>query len=104
MESISFLGVRVSMIARILAQVIESLCVLKYSAASLSKCQKFIELSLNESFQDMVCPKGGLEFFPCDNMSIRLHGIVVIPPNASNTTELLGYEESLICFGTWDGE
>jgi hypothetical protein len=92
------------MIACILAQVIESLCVLKYSAASLSKCQKFIELSLNESFRNMVCPKGGLEFFPGDNMSIRLHGIVVFPPNASITTELLGCEESFVCFGAWDGK
>jgi hypothetical protein len=27
----------------------------------------------------MVCPKGDLEFFPSDNMSIRLHGIIVVP-------------------------
>jgi hypothetical protein len=92
------------MIARVLAQVIKSLCVLKYSMISLGKCQKFIELSLNESFRDMVRPKGGLEFFPGDNMSIRLHGIVVVPPNASSTTEPLGCEESLVCFRTWGGE
>jgi hypothetical protein len=92
------------MIARVLAQVIKSLCVLKYSAVSLGKCQKFIELSPNKSFWDMVCPKGGLEFFPGDNMSIRLHGIVVVPPNASSTTELLGCEESFVCFETRDGE
>jgi hypothetical protein len=36
MESISFLGVRISMIARILAQVIESLRVLEYRAVPLS--------------------------------------------------------------------
>jgi hypothetical protein len=96
MESISFLGIRVSMIARVLAQVIESLCVLKYSVVSLGKRQKFIELSLNESFQDMVRPKGGLEFFPGDDMSNRLHGIVVVPPNASSTTEVLGCEESCL--------
>jgi hypothetical protein len=104
MELISFLGIRVSMIARILAQVIESLCVLKYSAVSFSKCKKFIELSLNESFRDMVRPKGGLKFFPSDNMSIRLHGIVVVPQNASSTMKLLGCEESFICFRAWDGE
>jgi hypothetical protein len=92
------------MIARVLAQVIESLCILQYSAVALSKCQKFIELSLNESFQYMVRPKCGLEFFPGDDMSIRLHGIVVVPPNASSTTELLGCEESLVCFGAWGGE
>jgi hypothetical protein len=92
------------MIARVLAQVIESLCVLKYSAVSLGKCQKVIKLSLNESFRDMVRPKGGLEFFLGDDMSIRLHSIVVVPPNVTSTTELLGYEESLVCLGTWDGE
>jgi hypothetical protein len=92
------------MIARILAQVIESLCVLKYSAVPLGKCQKFIELPLNESFRDMVRPKDYLKFFPSDNMSIRLHGIVVVPPNASVTTELLGCEESFVCFGAWDGK
>jgi hypothetical protein len=84
--------------------VIESLCVLKNSTVSLSKCQKFIKLSLNESFRDMVCPKGCLKFFAGDNMSIRLHSIVVVPPNASSTTELLGCEESFVCFGAWDGE
>jgi hypothetical protein len=92
------------MIARILAQVIKSLCVLQYSAVPLGKRQKFIELPLNVSLQDMVCPKGGLEFFPGNNMPIRLHGIVVVPPNASITTELLGCEESFICFGAWNGE
>jgi hypothetical protein len=92
------------MIARVLAQVIESLCVLKYSAVSLGKCQKFIKLSLNGSFRDMVRSKGCLKFFLGDNMSIRLHGIVVVPPNASNTTELLGYEESFVCFGAWGGK
>jgi hypothetical protein len=102
MEPISFLGVRVSMIACVLAQVIESLCVLKYSAISLGKRQKFIELPLNESFRDMVCSKDGPEFFPSNNMSIRLHCIVVVPPNASVTTELLGCEESFVGFGAWD--
>jgi hypothetical protein len=85
-----------------LAQMIESLCVLKYSAVYLGKRQKFIKLSLNESFRDMVRPKGGLEFFPGDNMPIWLHSIVVVPPNASSTTELLGCEESFVCFGAWD--
>jgi hypothetical protein len=102
MESVSFLSVRVSMVARVLAQVIESLCVLKYSTVPLGKCQKFIELPLNESFQDMVRSKGCLKFLPSDNMSIRLHGIVIVPPNASITMELLGSEESFVCFGAWD--
>jgi hypothetical protein len=40
----------------------------------------------------MVRPKGGLKFFPIDDMSIRLHGMVIIPPKAGITTELLGCE------------
>jgi hypothetical protein len=103
-ESISFLGVRVGVIACVLTQVIESLCVLKYSAVPLGKCQKFIELPLNESFRDMVRPKGCLKFFPIDNMSIQLHGMVVVPPKASIPTELLGCEESFVCFGARDRE
>jgi hypothetical protein len=82
--------------------VIESLCVLKYSAIPLGKRQKFIELSLNESFRDMMCSKGCLKFFPIDDMSIWLHGMVIVPPKASITTELLGCEESFVCFGAWD--
>jgi hypothetical protein len=53
-ESISFLGVRISMVACVLAQVIESLCVLQYSAVPLGKRQNFIELPLNESFCDTL--------------------------------------------------
>jgi hypothetical protein len=104
MESISFLGVRVGVIACVQTQVIESLCVLKYSAVPLDKCQKFIELPLNESFRNMMCSKGCLKFFPIDNMSIRLHGMVIVPPKASITTELLGCEESFIRFGTQNQE
>jgi hypothetical protein len=103
-ETISLLDVRVSMIACVLAQMIESLCVLKYCAVPLSQCQKFIELPLNESFRDMVCSKGCPKFFPIDNMSIWLHCIVIVPPNASVTTKLLGCEESFVCFGAWDGK
>jgi len=41
-ETILLLGIAVCMIACILAQVIEDLCVLKHSAGSLRKRQKFI--------------------------------------------------------------
>jgi hypothetical protein len=84
--------------------VIESLCVLQYGAISMGKRQKFIELSLNESPRDMVRSKGSLKFIPGSHMSVRLHGIVVVPPNASITMKLLGCEESFVCFGAWDRE
>jgi hypothetical protein len=38
------------MITRVLAQVIEDLCILQDGAGSLSQGQEFIELSLDESF------------------------------------------------------
>ena len=41
-EMILLLGIAVCMIARILAQMIEDLCVLKHSAGSLRKRQEFI--------------------------------------------------------------
>ena len=41
-EMILLLGIAICMIARILAQMIEDLCVLKHSAGSLRKCQEFI--------------------------------------------------------------
>ena len=41
-ETILLLGIAVCMIARILAQMIEDLCVLKHSAGSLRKRQEFI--------------------------------------------------------------
>ena len=41
-KTILFLGIAICMMASILAQVIEDLCILKHSAGSLSKHQEFI--------------------------------------------------------------
>ena len=41
-ETISLLGITISMVARVLAQVIENLCILKYSAGSLCERQELI--------------------------------------------------------------
>jgi hypothetical protein len=41
-KTILFLGVTVSMITRVLAQVIKSLCVLQYGAGALGECQELI--------------------------------------------------------------
>jgi hypothetical protein len=68
------------MISRILAQVVEDLCILQNGAGSLSQIQKFIELSLNESLGYMVRSKGGPKLVPGDNMIGRLHGVKMIPP------------------------
>jgi hypothetical protein len=68
------------MVSRVLAQVVEDLCVLQDGAGALSQIQKFIELSLNESFGDVVRSKGGPKLIPGDDMIGRLHSMIVIPP------------------------
>jgi hypothetical protein len=93
---ISFTGVSVRMITYVLTQVIESLCILHDSAGSLGQSQEFIELSLNESFWNVVRSESGLKFVPCDNMSCRLHGIIMVPPYAGGAAELLSHEECLV--------
>jgi hypothetical protein len=67
-------------------------------AGSLSQIQKFIELSLNESFGNVVHSTRGPEFIPYDDMTSWLHSMVMIPPYAGSATELLGYEERLVLF------
>jgi hypothetical protein len=49
----------------------------------------------------MMCPEGIPKFFPGDNMAIRLHGAIVIPPNTGGTTKLLGGEVSFARVRTW---
>jgi hypothetical protein len=96
MKTISLMGISVSMITRVLAQVIEDLCILHDGAGSLSQIHKFIELSLNESFGNVVRSKSGPEFIPDDNMTSQLHGMVMVPPYPGSVAKLLGCEESLV--------
>jgi hypothetical protein len=50
----------------------------------------------------MVCPESIPKLFPGDNLAIRLHGTIIIPPNTSSTTKLLGSEVSLTGVRTWN--
>jgi hypothetical protein len=84
------------MITRVLTLVIEGLCILHDSAGSLSQSQEFIELSLNESLWNVMRSESGLEFIPCDNMTSRLHGVVLVPPYAGGAAKLLSREECLV--------
>jgi hypothetical protein len=52
------------MITRVLAQVIEDLCILQNCAGSLSQGQEFIELSLDKSLWNVVRSESGPEFIP----------------------------------------
>jgi hypothetical protein len=63
---------------------------------ALSQIQKFIELSLNESFGDVMRPKSGPKFVPSHIMTSWLHGMKLIPPYAGGASELLGCKERLI--------
>jgi hypothetical protein len=92
-ETISFMGISVRMITRVLTQVIESLCILHDSAGSLGQSQEFIELLLNVSFWNVVRSESGPEFVPCDDMTSWLHGIIMVPPYAGGAAELLSHEE-----------
>jgi len=67
-ETILLLGIGVYMMTRILAQVIEELYVLKHDAISMCKCQEFIQLPIQESLGNVMCPKGCPEFFPIDDI------------------------------------
>jgi hypothetical protein len=95
-EMILCAGISVRMITRILAQVIEDLCILHDGASSLSQIQKFIELSLNESFGNVVRTESGLEFIPGDDMTSRLHGMIMVPPYAGSAAKLLSCKEGLV--------
>ena len=57
MKTVALLGVSIRMMARVLAQMIEGLCLLKNSAGPLIQSQEFIQLPLNQSLGNMMCPK-----------------------------------------------
>jgi hypothetical protein len=84
------------MITRVLAQVVEDLCILHDGAGSLSQIQKFIELLLNESFRNVMRSESGSEFILGDDMTSQLHGMVMVPPYAGSAAKLLGCEEGLV--------
>jgi hypothetical protein len=90
------MGISVRMIPRVLAQVIEGLFILHDNVSSLSQSQEFIELLLNESFWNVMRSESGPEFVPCDNMTSRLHGVVMVPPYAGGAAKLLSREECLV--------
>jgi hypothetical protein len=94
METILFLGVIIRMISCILTQMIKSLCILEDCTGALVKCQEFIQLSLQQSFWNIMCPESCPKLIPGDNMPYRLHGVEIIPPYPSSTTELLGSKGS----------
>ena len=65
-ETIPLLGITISMIALVLAQVVEDMCILQHRAGSLCRCQELIHLPVHESFRNMMRPDGSPEFVPED--------------------------------------
>jgi hypothetical protein len=84
------------MVSRVLTQVVEGLCILHNSASSLCQIQKFIELSLNESFEDVMRSKSSPKLIPGYIMTSWLQGMILIPPYAGSATELLGCKERFV--------
>jgi hypothetical protein len=100
-EMITFLGIQVSMITRVLGKVVERLSVLKYSAVTLSKSEKLIQLPFHKTFRDMVGSERILEFIPSNNMIHRKHSKIVVPPYTRSTAKLLRGKLSFVGFRTW---
>jgi hypothetical protein len=59
------------MVPRVLAQVVEGLGILLYSAGSLIECQEFIQPTVKNPSWNVVSSKGSLEFLPRNFMTSR---------------------------------
>jgi hypothetical protein len=94
-EAISLLLIRIGMVTCILAQVVEGLSVLQYRAGSLIKCQKLIQLVIENSGGNVVPSESGLEFFPRHFMISGERSTKVVPPSPSRATKLMHGEASL---------
>jgi hypothetical protein len=82
--------------SRILAQVIENLCILRNSAGTLGQTQKFIELPLNESCWYVMCSERSSKLVPGDDVIGGLHSMKLVPPKTGSASKLLSYKEHLI--------
>jgi hypothetical protein len=96
-EFVSLLLIGVSMVACVLTQVIESLGILQHCMASLSECQKFIELAIHYAYWYVMPSEFCLELSPLNHVVNRLHSEEMVPPCSSGPTKLLGGETDLGC-------
>jgi hypothetical protein len=94
-EAVSLLLIRISMVTCILAQVVEGLSVLQYRVGSLIKCQKLIQLAIENSSWYVVPSESNLEFLPRNFMISGEHSTKVVPPSPSRAAKLLRGEASL---------
>jgi hypothetical protein len=61
----------------------------------LIKCQKLIQLAIENSRGNVVPSYSGLEFLPRHFLITREHGTEVVPPSPSRAAKLLRGEASL---------
>jgi hypothetical protein len=94
-EAVSLLLIRIGMVTCILAHVVEGLSVLQHRAGSLIKCEKLIQLAIENPDGNVVPSEGGLEFLPRHFMISGEHSTEVVPPSPSRATKLLRGEASL---------
>jgi hypothetical protein len=94
-EPVSLLLVRVSMVACVLTQVIESLGVLQHGTTPLSERQKLVELAVHDACWYVMPSKCRLELSPVNHVVDRLHGEEMVPPCPSGPTKLLSGETDL---------
>ena len=90
------LSIGVSMIARVLTEIVESLGILDNCASPLSKSQELIQLPFHESFWNMVTLECSLEFIPSDKVISWEHAKVAIPPKTRRTAKLLRGKVSFV--------
>ena len=74
------------MIAGITAQVIEGLGVVQDISVSLGMGQELVELTLQETFRNVMPFERGLELVPADNMVGWQYSMVVISPEPGGAT------------------
>jgi hypothetical protein len=94
-EAVSLLLIRICMITCILTQVVEGLSILQYHAGSLIKCQKLIQLAIENSGWNVVPSESSLEFLPRHFKISGEHSTEVVPPSPSRDAKLLCGEASL---------
>ena len=80
-KPIMLLSIGVRVITRILAQMVESLGILQYSAITLCQCQELIQLPIKKTFRDMMSSESSFELIPGNHMISREHSVIVIPPH-----------------------
>jgi hypothetical protein len=94
-EAVSLLLIRISMVTCILAQVVEGLSVLQYRAGSLIKCQKLIQLAIENSGWNVVPSESSLEFLPRHFIISGEHSTEVVPLSPNRAAKLLHGKASL---------